>query len=301
MATLGKRNLLPILRESAPGIYLDGGELGEILLPGKYRPASYRIGDLIDVFVYRDSEDRLVATTEKAIVSTGGVACLKVVGVNARIGAFLYWGLEKDLLLPFYEQMGPVNVGDKVVVAVFEDPVSGRILASARLAKFLDAAPPPYRTGQPVQVIVAHRTPLGYTVVVENTHLGLLYRDEFTSTLAPGQEVKAFIKKIREDGKIDLTLDASGYQRVLPLKLQIIQVLEKNGGRMEYDDETSPHVIREKFGVSKKAFKQALGALFKSRRIRFLNPGTELVDNSEWQPGEVLKPRVIPVKRRPNG
>lgn len=286
MATIGRRNLLSIIRESAPGLYLNGGGLGEILLPGRYIPRDLKPGDKLDVFVYLDSEDRLVATTETPLAMVGDIACLEVVGVHPRAGAFLNWGLAKDLLLPFPEQEKPVRAGKKVVVAVCLDPRSNRIIASARLRRHLSPEPPDYATGQPVNLLVTGRTPLGYNAVVEGRHLGLLYTDQFSAPLETGQRVTAYVRKLRADGKIDLTLDAAGYKRVLPLKLQIVQALEKNGGQLGLDDDSPPALVREQFGVSKKSFKQALGALYKSRRIRFLNPGIELLDNSAWQPGK---------------
>ena len=285
MAILGKRNLLSIVRESAPGLYLDGGGLGEILLPKRYIPTNLRPGDKLDVFVYRDSEDRLVATTETPLAVVGEFACLDVIGVNPHVGAFLNWGLAKDLLLPFREQEKPVRAGKKVVVAVCLDEKSNRIYASARLRRHLSSEPPAYAVGQQVNLLVATRTPLGYSCIVEGAHLGLLYHDNLAAPLEPGQSVKGFVRLINPGGKIDLRLDAAGYKRVLPLKSLIVQALEENDGRLDYDDNTPPAVVREKFGVSKNAFKLALAALYKNRRIRFLRPGIELLDNTTWKPG----------------
>ena len=285
MATLGKRNTLSIIRESTPGLYLDGGELGEILVPRRYIPAGLKPHDTLDVFVYLDSEDRLVATTETPLATVGEFACLEVVSINPRVGAFLNWGLAKDLLLPYREQEGVVRVGKKVIVIVCLDAKSNRIVASTRLRRHLDQEPPPYRAGQPVNLLITRRTPLGYTAIVENAHTGLLYHNNLSVALVPGQKVKGYVRNLLPGGKIDLSLDAAGYKRVKPLREQIIQTLEDNGGKLDFDDDSSPVAIREKFGVSKNAFKQALGALYKIRRIRFCKPGIELVDNSSWQPG----------------
>ena len=286
MATIGKRNLLSVVRESSPGLYLDGGELGEILLPGRYIPRDLKQGDQLDVFIYLDSEDRLVATTETPLATVGEFACLEVISVNVNIGAFLKWGLAKDLLLPFREQTMPARVGQKVVVAVLLDPKSNRIIASARLHRHLNRQPPTYVTGQAVELLVTEETPLGYKAIVENAHAGLLYRDNLSAPLLIGQKIKGFVRTIRPGGKIDLSLDASGYKRVAPLKQQIVEALQRNGGRLDFDDSSSPEAIRDMFGVSKNAFKLALGALYKSRRIRFQKPGIELLDNSSWKPGE---------------
>lgn len=295
MATIGKRNILSIVRASAPGLYLDGGELGEILLPGRYIPRDLKPKDKLDVFVYRDSEDRLVATTETPHVMVGEFACLRVISVNQNVGAFLDWGLSKDLLLPFREQEFPVRAGQRVVVYVCLDPKSDRILATTRLKRHLSPDTPAYRNGQPVNLLVVSQTPLGYSAVVENAHLGLLYHNNLSVPLEVGQKLKGFVRIVRPGGKIDLSLDASGYKRVATLTEQVVQTLERNQGRLELDDDSSPEAIRQAFGASKKAFKQALGKLYKERRISFAKPGIQLLDNSSWSPGIAAKP-ALPLK-----
>jgi predicted RNA-binding protein (virulence factor B family) len=285
MAIIGQRNLLSIVRAATPGLYLEGGELGEILLPGRYIPADLAPKQKLDVFVYRDSEDRLVATTETPRAMVGEFACLEVIGLNRQVGAFLDWGLSKDLLLPFREQIVPVQVGQWVPVYVCLDVKTSRILASARLNRHLNREPAAYRPGQPVKLLIIAQTPLGYDAIVENAHRGLLYHDRLAAPLRPGQRMKGFVRMVRPNGKIDLSLDASGYQRVTPLADQIVTALEQAGGRLPWDDDSSPEEIRQKFGVSKKAFKQALGRLYKSRRISFEQPGIRLHDNSNWKPG----------------
>jgi predicted RNA-binding protein (virulence factor B family) len=225
MATIGKRNTLKVLRDSKPGLYLDGGELGEILLPNRYVPRTFSRGDRLEVFVYRDSEDRLVATTETPRAGVGDVASLRVVSLHDRMGAFLDWGLSKDLLLPFREQTRPLAVGQAVTVRIYLDPKTQRIVASMRLERGAEKAAP------------------------------------------------------------DASLDQAGYQRVAPLAAQIVAALQRQGGRLALDDDSPPEAIRQAFGASKKAFKQALGALYKARRIRFSNPGLELLDNSRGSPG----------------
>lgn len=286
MANIGRRNLLPVVRETTAGLYLDGGELGELLLPGRYIPRDYVPSEPLDVFVYRDSEDRLVCTTEKPLAMVGEFACLEVVSVNRQIGAFLNWGLPKDLLLPFREQEPQVRAGDRVVVAVYLDEKTNRIVASARLRKHLSHEPPMYRDGQPVSLLITGRTPMGYNAIVEDAHLGLLYHNNLATPLATGQRTKGFVRTVRENGKIDLSLDASGYRRVGLLTEQIVQALEAADGRLDLDDDSSPETVREAFGVSKTAFKQALGTLYKQRRIRFQRPGIQLLDNSSWTPGD---------------
>jgi len=285
VATLGKRNTLGIIREASPGLYLNGGDLGEILLPRRYIPANLKPRDTLDVFVYRDSEDRLVATTETPLATVGEFAALKVVSINPKVGAFLDWGLAKDLLLPFREQERSVRVGQRVVVFIYLDPRTERIVATTRLKRHLSPDRPFYRNGQSVEVLITGATPLGYPAIVENAHPGLLYRDTVPTPLQIGQRLQAFVRNIRPDDQIDLSLNASGYQRVTSLTAQIVQALEANGGKLEFDDDSSPEAIRQKFNVSKKAFKQALGKLYKARRIQFLHPGIKLIDNSNWSPG----------------
>ena len=277
MALLGKRNTLRIVREAAPGFYLDGGPLGEILLPGKYIPPKTGPGESLDVFVYRDSEDRLVATTQTPRAMVGEFAFLRVVGLRPNVGSFLDWGLEKDLLLPNREQLGRPRVGDWVVVYVTIDEVSNRIVATARFNKVLDLTPANYRSGEPVKLLIESETELGYKAIVNQTHRGLLYRAELGVTLEVGQQVDGFVRAVRADGKLDLGLDRTGYQRIKPLTEQILEALEKAGGTLPYHDGSSPEEIRAAFGASKKSFKQALGALYRGKKILIEPQGVSLV------------------------
>ncbi|EEF59294.1 CvfB family protein [Pedosphaera parvula] len=286
MAVIGKRNILSIERSSGPGLYLNGGALGEILLPGRYIPRDIPPENKLDVFVYLDSEDRLVATTETPRAMVGEFAYLKVISVNSQVGAFLDWGLSKDLLLPFREQQTPVRPGQWVIVYVQLDPRNKRIFASTRLYRFLNRETPCYRENQPVSLLISGKTPLGFKAIVDNAHEGLLFHDKLSSPLTIGQKLNGFFRTIRPGGKIDLSLDASGYKRVNTVTEKIVDALERNGGRLAFDDDSSPETIREAFGISKKAFKQALGALYKSRRIRFQNPGIELLDNTTYSPSD---------------
>ncbi|MGC9942807.1 MAG: S1-like domain-containing RNA-binding protein [Verrucomicrobiota bacterium] len=286
MATLGKRNLLSVIRESSPGLYLDGGELGEILLPGRYIPKDLTPNQKLDVFVYRDSEDRLVATTETPHAMVGDFAYMRVIGMHPHAGAFLDWGLAKDLLVPFREQEFPLRIGDWAIVYVGIDPKTNRIFASTRWGRFLHHDTPAYREGQPVNLLIAGKTPLGYNAIVENAHRGLLFKNNLFAALKIGVRLKGFVRTVRPGGKIDLSLDAAGYKRVAPLTGLIVAALENNGGKLDFDDDSSPVAIRQRFGVSKKAFKQALGKLYKTRRIEFLKPGIRLLKNSDWSPGK---------------
>ena len=286
MATIGQRNTLFIVRMATPGAYLEGGALGEILLPQRYLHKDTAPGDEVDVFVYLDSEDRLVATTEMPCAAVGEFAAFKVLSVNRQIGAFLDWGLSKDLLLPFREQKTPVRAGQQVIALVLLDEETNRIIATTKFNKYLDRKFPNYRNGQPVNFLVVEKTPLGYNVIIENAHRGLLYGDKVSRRLALGEKLRGFIRAVRPDGKIDVDLDAAGYKRVLPIKEKIVEILAESGGKLPFDDNSSPEEIRAKFGVSKKVFKQALGALYKQRRIRFQNPGIELLEATDWSAGD---------------
>lgn len=278
MALIGKRNLLPVLRSAPPGYYLDGGDHGEILLPGRYIPKGVVPGGIMDVFVYRDSEDRLVATTETPHAMVGDFALLRVVSVNPRIGVFLDWGLEKDLLLPIREQLKPAQPGDWLVVRVALDEKTDRIIASARVNRYLNLTPPTCTEGQRVNLLVLESTPLGFNVIVDNSYRGLLYHSDLANPLTPGQSLEGYVRTVRPDGKIDVALDQAGYRRIGPLTEQILVTLKDANGRLPYNDDTAPEVIREVFGVSKKAFKQAIGSLYRSRQIEISQDGIRLVN-----------------------
>ena len=288
MAEIGRRNSLQVLHHAPQGLYLDGGEHGPILLPNRYAPDEVPPGEAVDVFVYLDSEDRLVATTEEPLIQVGEFACLRVIGTHEKAGVFLDWGLQKDLLLPFREQTRPLREGQWVVVRAEIDERSGRIVASARLDRFLDRTPASYRPGQAVSLLIAGRTPLGYSAIIENAHRGLLYANEVAQPLRLGERLEGFVREVRPDGKIDLSLDGSGYRRIASVTDKILEALDRNEGRLEFDDDSSPQSIRMTFGVSKKAFKQALGSLLKDGLIAFDEPGIRR-----------LKPGVPSQKPRP--
>ncbi|MEO7599556.1 MAG: S1-like domain-containing RNA-binding protein [Opitutus sp.] len=277
MALIGKRNQLPVLRSAPPGYYLDGGTHGEILLPGRYIPKGVVPGGVMDVFVYRDSEDRLVATTEAPHAMVGEFGLLRVISVNPRIGVFLDWGLEKDLLLPIREQTAPLEAGAWIVVRVALDEKTDRIIASSRLNRYLDLAPPTYGEGKEVKLLVIDESPLGYNVIVEHAHRGLLYRTDLSGPLTVGQPLDGFIRSVRTDGKIDVALDRAGYRRIAPLTDQILEALKDSGGELPYHDNSTPEDIRAVFGASKKAFKQAIGALYRDRKIQIRPEGISLV------------------------
>jgi predicted RNA-binding protein (virulence factor B family) len=280
MALLGRINTLAVVRDTPQGLYLDGEALGEVLLPGRLVPRGLRVGGQIEVFLHRDSEDRLVATTERPKACVGEFACMRVKDLHERAGAFLDWGLAKDLLLPYREQRPKVRLGDDVVVAVILDPDTDRIIATTYLSRHLSKEPARYAPGDAVDLLVCGETDLGYNAIVDGRFRGLLYHTNLAGPLRHGARTRGFVKSVREDGKIDLSLDEAGYARVHPLAERILAELERVGGRLNLDDDSDPEVIRDRFGVSKKAFKQALGSLYRARRIAFLNPGIQLVQQS---------------------
>jgi predicted RNA-binding protein (virulence factor B family) len=267
MALLGKINILTVLKDAPPGLYLDGGDLGEILLPGDSIPPGAGPDDELQVFLYRDSEDRLVATTHDPLACVGDFAALRVKQIHPTIGAFLDWGLNKDLLLPMREQERRIHKGDIVVVFVFIDEVSQRIIATTRWRDHLSATPPNYSEGAPVSLLIAGESPLGYNAIVDNTHVGLLFRSELGSPLKVGDKCKGYVRNVRPDGKLDLGLDPEGYQRIAPLADRILTALRSKEGKLPVHEGSSPEDIRAAFQTSKKAFKQAIGNLYRQRLI----------------------------------
>ncbi|HLS28038.1 MAG TPA: S1-like domain-containing RNA-binding protein [Opitutales bacterium] len=277
MVLIGRHNELEVLRTSPHGFYLDGGSLGEILLPGKLVPSDAEVGDVLDVFLYRDSEDRLVATTETPYAQVGDFASLKVVGISPRIGIFLDWGLAKDVLLPMRElRTSRPKIGDRLVVHLFLDDQTDRIVASERLHRHLRPETPDLADDQPVKLLIAEKTPLGYKAIVDNAFEGLLYRSDLANPLKIGDRIDGYVRTVREDGKIDLSLDLAGHQRIATHTQIILKALEEAGGQLPFHDKSSPQEIRSTFGMSKKAFKQAIGVLFKKREIIISPDGIRL-------------------------
>jgi len=275
MVEIGRVNTLEVVRETDNGLYLDGRELGEILMPKKFITDEVRKLGWADVFVYTDSEDRLVATTEKPFAMVGDFALLKVVSVS-RFGAFLDWGLPKDLLVPFREQKADMVEGRSYLVFLFVDILTKRIAASAKLDKFLDNTPPEYEPGDEVQLMIAEETDLGYKAIVNSEHWGMLYKNQLYQSLSQGQKITGYINKVREDDKIDLLLEKPGYEKVDAISQKILDELKQNRGFMAVSDNTSPEMINALFGISKKNFKKAIGSLYKKRMITFDSDGIRL-------------------------
>ena len=250
---------------------MDGGELDTILLPKRYVPQGCELGDWIDVFLYFDSDDLLIATTEKPKVQVGDCAMLTVVDIN-HAGAFMDCGLPKDLLVPYNEQQKPMEVGYSYVVHVFHDQNSDRIAASTKLSHHLDEESVWLKPRQAVNLLVAGRTELGYKAVIDNKYLGLIFRADAYRPLKIGERLPGFVKSIRKDGKIDLLISQATLQGDHDLGEQIIQHLTESGGESQISDKSDPEEIYRLFKVSKKKYKQALGGLFKSKRI-LIEPG----------------------------
>ncbi len=277
MAQIGKLNHLEVLKELDFGIYLDGGDLGEILMPKRYVPEGTMLGDFIEAFIYLDSEDRLIATTEKPLAQIEEFALLEVVSVTP-VGAFLNWGLPKDLFVPFREQRKPMEVGKKYLVYVYLDTDSKRIAASSKIENYLDNIPVDYDENEEVDLIIVNETDLGYNAIIDYSHLGILYKNEVFQELNPGDRVQGYIKKIRPDGKIDLRLDKIGYEKITSFVDRIIVELQKNKGFLPLTDKSSPEEIYKTFKISKKNFKAAIGALYKKRFIALEDNGIRLLD-----------------------
>ncbi|MEM7386684.1 MAG: S1-like domain-containing RNA-binding protein [Verrucomicrobiota bacterium] len=268
MIELGRTSKLIIAKEADPGYYLDGKNLGEILIPYREVPDEFEQGDELEVFIYRDSNDRLIATTARPTCEAGSFGSFEVAEVHPKMGAFLKWGLPKDLLLPFREQAKRVQPGDKIIAYVLVDEKTDRLVASTRIDRYLKDTVPPYRPGDAVSLLIRGQTPLGFNAIVDGRFHGLLYHSDLASPLKVGDAHPGYVRDIRPGGKLDLSLQPSGYQRVAPVTEQILKALEENGGALDLGDKSSPEAIREAFGTSKKAFKQALGALYKKKLIR---------------------------------
>lgn len=273
MIKIGQYNRLKVSHLADFGAYLDAGNGVEILIPARYLTVPPAEGDELDVFVYTDSEDRLIATTEKPFVQVGQFAFLQVVDVNKRVGAFLDWGIPgKHLLCPFNEQRQKMMPGGIYCVYVYLDDVTKRVVASSKIEKYLGNVYPEYRPHQIVQALVCKRTEIGYMAIVNNLHAGMIYVDELITHPEIGETVTAYVKKVREDGKIDLTLKDTNSKRAHGVAERILELMKENGGITGFTDKSSPEDIAETFGCSKKDFKKAIGVLYKERKIEIL-PG----------------------------
>ncbi len=278
MIKLGEFNTLVIDRRLEQGYYLvdDTGE--SVLLPNRYITDGMAIGNSLKVFVYNDSEDRIVATTLEPRITLNKFACLPVVHMTAH-GAFLDWGLAKDLFVPFSEQAAEMREGESYIVYLYLDTVTNRLVASAKLTKFFDEGRPPFRENDEVDLMIGLRTDIGVNVIINDRYKGILYQNEIFQTLHLGERLKGYIKKVREDNKIDVSLQRSGYGNILPNEQKILAKLKEEKGFLALNDYSSPDEIVAALAMSKKVFKKAIGSLFKQKLIRIEEKGIYLNKN----------------------
>ena len=272
---LGKFNQLEVVKEVDFGVYLDGGDDGEILLPTRYVPDDCQPGDMLNVFIYLDNEERLIATTLTPLVQVGEFAYLEVAWVN-QFGAFLNWGLMKDLFVPFREQKMKMQVGRGYIIYAYVDEESYRIVASAKVECYLSKDMPEYKEGELVDILIWQKTDLGFKAIVDNKYSGLLYQNEIFQSIETGMRMKAYVKQVRDDAKIDLELQRGGARKVDDFAEVLLQYLEEHEGRTSIYDKSEADEIYETFGVSKKTFKKAVGELYKKRLIVLEEQGIRL-------------------------
>ena len=263
---LGKFNTLEVVKQVGFGLYLDGDEEGEILLPSRYVPEDCQIGDWLNVFLYLDIDERLIATTLTPLVQVGEFACLEVAWVN-EFGAFLNWGLMKDLFVPFSEQKMKMQVGRSYVVHTHLDDESYRIVASAKVDRYLSKEMPAYQPGDEVNILIWQKTDLGFKAIIENQFSGLLYDGEIFQPLRTGSLLKAFVKQVREDGKIDLMLQKPGFEKIDDFAKTLLDYIREHDGQIALTDKSPAEDIYDTFSVSKKTFKKAVGDLYRKRLI----------------------------------
>lgn len=277
MVEIGKFSRLNVVKKRDFGVFLEGERLGEILLPKRFVPEGCKIGDQLDVFVYLDSDDELIATTEQPKATAGQVAYLQTVEVNT-IGGFLDWGLPKDLLVPYSEQLRPMEKGQWELVYITLDKYTNRLIASSKLNRHIKNTWLNLEQGQQVELIIGDKTDLGYSAIINNENWGMLFFSEVFKPLRRGQKIKGFIKNIREDQKVDLSLQKPGYKKVPDLADNVLKRLQANKGFLPLSDKSAPDAIYDAFGVSKKAYKMAIGSLYKNKDIRIEADGIYLTE-----------------------
>lgn len=276
MLQAGRYHTLKVVKEVDFGVYLDGdGE--EILLPKRFVPDGLQVDDEINVFVYHDSENRLIATTMKPLATVGEVAKLEVVGTTKH-GAFLKWGIMKDVFLPLSQQRSAIYEGDSYMVYLYNDERTGRVTATEKFNQYLSNEELTVKEGDEVDLFIYRKTELGYEVIINGKNIGLLYYNEVFQEFEDGDVVRGFIKTIREDNKIDVGLGKKGYERIAGEEGKILDLLHENDGYLPYHDKSDPEDIYEFFGISKKAFKMAIGALYKQKKIELTKTGIKLID-----------------------
>lgn len=278
MANIGERAELKIIKDTTPGYYLDSeGELGEVLLPRPEVIGTVTIGDTVSVFIYTDSEDRPVATMHQPLIMPGEFACLDCIATTA-IGSFMDWGLQKDLFVPFREQRNRMDIGKSYVVFAYVDESSDRIVASRRLNRHFSKDAPTFQAGEEVDLIVYAKTDMGYKAIINGSHSGVIFNNDIYKNLAPGEKAKGYIVKIRPDGKVDLSLQKPGRGRILDLETRILEELQTRNGFWTLCDSSPAEEVNQALAVSKKAFKQATGALYKKKLISIGKDGIRLLE-----------------------
>jgi predicted RNA-binding protein (virulence factor B family) len=272
---IGKYNELEVVKQLDFGIYLRDGDI-EILMPTKWVPENTKIGDTLNVFIFRDSDDRLIATTVEPYAVANSFAFLEAKQVN-EIGTFLDWGMDKDLLVPFREQQNKMEAGKSYVVFVCVDEETNRLVASAKLNKYIERENINLQDGDIVDLLIYSETELGFNAIVNNLYSGLIYKNEIYETIRIGDTMKGFVKHIREDNKIDLSLQKSGFELVDDVKWRILNMIKQNDGFLSLTDNSSPEEIKSKLQISKKAFKKAIGTLYRERLVKLTDKGVQLV------------------------
>lgn len=276
MLEIGRHNKLTVLRKVDFGYYLDGLDYGDILMPAKYAATELQAGDEVEVFVYLDSSEKLVATTEKPMAQTGEFAYLKVMKVND-FGAFMDWGITKQLFVPFAEQKVKMEEGHSYLVYIFIDPVTERITGSSKIFRFVDQAPPLIKENALYEGIVWQKTDLGYKIIINHSNSGLLFQNEVYKALHQGDKINVYVKNIRDDGKIDLTLNSNALEKADEVSQIILQKLRENKGFLPLGDHSDPALIMSTLNMSKKNFKKGIGKLYKDRAISIEENGIYLV------------------------
>lgn len=274
MVNVGQYNTLKVAKEVDFGMYLDGGA-DEILLPKRYVPAGLKVDDEITVFIYHDNEGRLIATTDKPLAAVGEIAMMEVADASPA-GAFLKWGIMKDVFVPISMQDRRMRPGDKRLIRLFIDEKTGRVTGTEKIDKYLSNYELTVKEGDAVDLVVFQATDIGYKVIINSQHLGVIHSNEMFRELEVGEKLKGFIKHIRPDNKIDVSPGTKGYIRVPQEEERILAMLKQNNGYLPYNDKSDPEEIHAHFGMSKKTFKMTLGALYKKRLISFTQTGTKL-------------------------
>ncbi|HHC6792024.1 TPA: S1 RNA-binding domain-containing protein [Vibrio parahaemolyticus] len=276
MIKIGQINSLEVIKKADFGVFLDGDDYGSVLLPNKHVPEGTELGDHIEVFLYFDSESQLAATIDKPIAQVGEWGLMKIEGIN-QTGAFVNWGIkEKDLLIPFSEQRARFTAGQNILVYVYTDKASGRTVGTTKFNKWLDKTPANYEVNEEVDLIIAERSQLGYKAIVNGKHWGMIFPSDVFGKLFIGKKLKGYIKQVREDGKIDLSLQKVGVAKMDDLSSKIIDLLEKKGGFLPLNDKSSPEAIFDAFRTSKGTYKKTIGGLYKQGKIVIEKDGIRL-------------------------